>query len=142
MTTFEKSPTARPDGTNYQWPFVKRRHPTRGEAVGTLGAYFNDEGVNPMHDEWFDLMALETRAWFKLVREEAPDFIVSLHSHASNPFVEPTAYVPRTVKVTLKEFGDRLQKRYADAGLPHRTGGPEAKEDGETVPPPSFNLTS
>ena len=31
----------------------------------------------------------ETRAWFKLAREEAPEaFIVSLHSHAVNPSVE------------------------------------------------------
>jgi hypothetical protein len=114
----------------------------RGAPVGTLGAYFNDAGVNLMHDEWFDPMAPETRAWFKLARAEAPDFIVSLHSHASDPSVEPTAYVPRTVKQSLKQFGDRLQKRYAAAGLPHRSGGPAPKEDGETFPPPSFNLTS
>jgi hypothetical protein len=132
----------KPDGTNYQWPGVKRIHPMRGAPVGTLGAYFNDEGVNLMHDEWFDPMAPETRAWFKLAREEAPDFIVSLHSHAVNPSVEPTAYVPRTVKETIQQFGDRLQKRYAEAGLPHRSGGPEAKEDGERFPPPSFNLSS
>jgi Zinc carboxypeptidase len=132
-----------PDGTNYHWPSVKRIHPMRGAAVGTLGAYFNDDGINLMHDEWFDPMAPETRAWFKLAREEAPDFIVSLHSHAVDPSVEPTAYVPRTVKATMKQFGDRLQKRYADAGLPHRSGGgPEPKEDGEKFPPPSFNLTS
>jgi hypothetical protein len=132
----------KPDGTNYQWPSVKRIHPMRGAPVGALGAYFNDDGVNLMHDEWFDPMAPETRAWFKLAREEAPDFIVSLHSHAVNPSVEPTAYVPRTVKETLKFFGDRLQKRYANAGLPHRASGPEPKEDGETFPPPSFNLAS
>ena len=132
----------RPDGTNYQWPSVKRVHPMRGAPVGALGAYFNDAGVNLMHDEWFDPMAPETRAWFKLAREEAPDFIVSLHSHASDPSVEPTAYVPRTVKQSIREFGDRLQKRYAAAGLPHRSGGPAPKEDGETFPPPSLNLTS
>ena len=132
----------RPDGTNYQWPSVKRIHPMLGAPVGTLGAYFNDAGMNLMHDEWFDPMAPETRAWFKLAREEAPDFIVSLHSHAVNPSVEPTAYVPRTVKETIRQFGDRVQKRYAAAGLPHRDGGPEPKEDGEKFPPPSFNLTS
>ena len=70
----------------------------RGAAVGTLGAYFNDDGVNLMHDEWFEPMAAETRAFFRLAREEAPDWIVSLHSHASAPSIEPTAYVPRTVK--------------------------------------------
>jgi hypothetical protein len=110
--------------------------------VATLGAYWNNDAINLMHDEWFEPMARETRAWFKLAREEAPDFIVSLHSHAVAPSVEPTAYVPRRTKETLKEFGDRLQKRYAEAGLPHRAGGPPAMEDGETFPPPSFNLAS
>ncbi len=130
------------DGSNYVWPFVKRFHPMRGAVVGTLGAYFNDAGVNLMHDEWFEPMAPETRAWFRLAREEAPDFIVSLHSHASDPSIEPTAYAPRTVKETIRQFGDRIQKRYAEAGLPHRAGGPRPEEDGVAFPPPSFNLTS
>ena len=132
----------RPDGTNYRWPSVKRVHPMRGESVGTLGAYFNDDGINPMHDEWFDPMAPETRAFLKLAREEAPDYLVSLHSHASHPSVEPTAYVPRTVKESIREIGERVQRRYAEAGLPHRAGGPPPAEDGTAFPPPSFNLAS
>ncbi len=131
-----------PEGANFKWPQVKRIHPMKGPAVGKLGAYWNDDGVNLMHDEWFDPMAAETRAFFRLAREEAPDVIVSLHSHGSNPSVEPTAYVPWTVKEAVKALGDRIQKRYAAAGLPHRAGGPEAKEDGAAFPPPSFNLTS
>ena len=75
----------RPDGTAYSWPAVKRIHPMRGPAVGRLGAYFNDDGVNLMHDEWFEPMAPETKAFFQLARQEAPDFIISLHSHASRP---------------------------------------------------------
>jgi transposase len=132
----------KPDGTNYKWPAVKRIHPMRGAAVGRMGAYWNDAGVNLMHDEWFDPMAAETRAYFRLAREEAPDYIVSLHTHAVPPSVEPTAYVPRSVKVTLRDFGDRLMGRYAAAGLPHRAGGPEPREDGAIFPPPSLNLTS
>jgi hypothetical protein len=46
------------------------------------------------------------------------------------------------MKETLKVLGDRVQKRYADAGVPHRAGGPAVEEDGATFPPPSFNLTS
>jgi hypothetical protein len=132
----------RPDGKNYAWPGVKRIHPMRGAAVGKMGAYWNDDGINLMHDEWFEPMAPETKAFFRLAREEAPDFIVSLHSHGSDPSIEPTAYAPRTVKEALKELGDRVQKRYTDAGLPHRAGGPKVEEDGAKFPPPSFNLTS
>jgi hypothetical protein len=133
----------RPDGSGYAWPDVKRVHPMRGgAAVGTLGAYFNDDGVNLMHDEWSEPMAAETRAFFRLAREEAPDWIVSLHSHASPPSIEPTAYVPRTVKEAIQRLGDRVRRRYAEAGLPHGAGGPAPREDGERFPPPSFNLCS
>lgn len=132
----------RPDGTRHKWPEVKRVHPMRGPSVGRLGAYFNDDGINLMHDEWFHAMAPETDAYLKLARVEAPDFIVSLHSHASRPSVEPTHYVPRTIKETIWNFSDRLQKRYAHAGLPHRQNGPEPQEDGTSFPPPSLNLCS
>jgi uncharacterized Ntn-hydrolase superfamily protein len=133
----------KPDGSNHSWPGVKRIHPMRGPEVKELGAYWNESAVNLMHDEWFDPMAPETRAFFRLAREEAPDQIVSLHSHGSAPAVLPTNYVPRTMKEALKELGDRVQKRYAEAGVPHRTsGGPAVEDDGVKFPPPSFNLTS
>jgi hypothetical protein len=132
----------RPDGANYRWPDVKRVHPMRPAYYRSLGAYFNDDGINLMHDDWFLPRAVETRALLQLARDEAPDFIVSLHSHASNPSLEPIAYVPRTVKETVKELADRVYRRYAGLGLPHRTAGPEPKEDGVTFPPPSFNLVS
>ena len=145
----EDSPTyqrvgmgTKPDGSSHSWPLTKRIHPMRGPDVATLGAYWNDKAINLMHDEWFDPMAPETLAFFRLVREEAPDFVVSLHSHSVNPSIEPTAYVPWTTKQTIEAFGNRLQKRYAAAGLPHRAGGPKAVEDGMTFPPPSFNLAS
>jgi hypothetical protein len=130
------------DGRNLTWPSVKRFHPMGGPGVATLGAYWNDDAINLMHDEWFSPMAEETRAWFKLAREEAPDYIVSLHSHAVSPSIEPTAYVPHTVKLTIQQIGDRMGNRYAAAGLPHRAGGPEPQIDGEKFPEPSFNLTS
>jgi Zinc carboxypeptidase len=133
---------ARPDGTDYVWLFVKRFHPMRGAVVGTLGAYFNDDGVNLMHDEWFQPMAEETRAFLRLAREEAPDFIVSLHSHESSPSIEPTSYVPRTAKETIRAFADRVYARYRAAGLPTREAGPDVQADGGSFPPPSFNLAS
>ncbi|MBL9212531.1 MAG: hypothetical protein JNL92_18875 [Opitutaceae bacterium] len=132
----------RPDGSNHAWPSVKQIHPMRGPQVATLGAYWNDSQVNLMHDEWFDPMAPETQSFFRLARDEAPDYIVSLHSHAVAPDLMQTAYVPWTVKETLKTLGDRLYQRYAAAGLPHRPSGSVPKEDGKTFPPPSFNLVS
>ena len=128
------------DGTLWGWPGAKRLHPMKGD-VGLLGAYFNDDGVNLMHDEFFAPMAEETRALLRVAREEAPDFILLLHSHAQPPEILPTAYVPRFQKEMIARFGERLGERYREAGLP--TGRtPVVAEDGAKYPPPSFNLTS
>ncbi len=129
-------------GDSFRWPEVKRLHPMRGPRVKQLGAYFNDDGVNLMHDEWFAPMAAETRALLDLAREEAPDFAVSLHSCASAPVLLQAAYTPWTVKESVATFSKRLRDRYAAAGLPHSKLGRPPKEDGREFPPPSFNLTS
>lgn len=129
-------------GNSFRWPQVKRLHPMRGPRVKQLGAYFNDDGINLMHDEWFAPMTQETRALLDLAREEAPDFAVSLHSCASAPVLLQPAYTPWTVKEAVTEFSKRLRERYAAAGLPHSKLGRPPKEDGREFPPPSFNLTS
>ena len=51
----------RKDGTLWGWPGAKALHPMIGD-VGILGAYFNDDGINMMHDDFFDPMADETKA--------------------------------------------------------------------------------
>jgi hypothetical protein len=130
----------RRDGTNWGWPGVKQRHPMREEG-GLLGAYFNDQGINLMHDEFTAPMAAETRALLRLAREEAPDYILNLHSHGVAPEILRTAYVPRYCKETEARFATRLMERYLAAGLPAGSI-PTPREDGETYPPPSFNLTS
>jgi len=128
------------DGTLYGWPGVKQRHPMRGD-VGLLGAYFNDDGVNPMHDEFFAPMAEETKALLRVAREEAPDFILNLHSHGAQPAILATAYVPRYCKETQARFAGQAIEHFRKAGLPAGTP-PVPAEDGVKYPPPSFNLTS
>ncbi|MFB3785397.1 MAG: DUF5060 domain-containing protein [bacterium] len=130
----------RKDGTLYRWPGVKAIHPMRGD-VGFLGAYFNDAGINLMHDEFFAPMAEETRALLNIALDEAPDYILNLHSHESPPAVLPTSYAPFYTKETIARFGERLMARYRNAGLP--AGEPPVPAgDGKRYPPPSFNLTS
>ena len=130
----------RPDGTSWGWPGVKQRHPMREESE-LLGAYFNDRGINVMHDEFSAPMAAETRALLRLAREEAPDYILNLHSHGVAPEILRTAYVPRYCKETEARFATRLMERYRAAGLPAGSI-PTPREDGKSYPPPSFNLTS
>jgi hypothetical protein len=130
----------RRDGTPWGWPGVKQRHPMREEG-GLLGAYFNDRGINMMHDEFQAPMAPETRALLRVARDEAPDYLLNLHSHGQPPEILSTAYVPRFCKEMQARFAERLMERYRAAGLPAGRV-PAPAEDGARYPPPSFNLTS
>jgi len=128
------------DGTDYGWPGTKRLHPMKGD-VDFLGAYFNDDGINMMHDEFFNPMAEETKAIMRIAQMEAPDYIPVLHSHGNAPAVLQAAYVPRYIKEKIREFSHQLADRYESVGLPkHKLRPPE--EDGANFPPPAFNLTS
>jgi hypothetical protein len=130
----------RRDGSLYGWPGTKARHPMRGD-VGFLGAYFNDDGINLMHDEFTAPMAAETRALLRIARREAPEFILNLHSHGHPSAVLPSAYVPRVHKEVIARFAAGLMERLREKGLPAGEA-PRPREDGEAWPPPSFNLTS
>lgn len=130
----------RKDGTLYAWPGAKQLHPMKGN-VDLVGAYFNEDGINPMHDEFFDPMAQETKALLDVAREEAPDYIINLHSHGAAPAILHTSYVPWFCKEAEASFGKRLMERYRKAGLP-AGNPPRPSPDGEKYPPPSFNLTS
>jgi len=133
------------DGTLWKHPAVKALHPVKGD-VSMLGAYFNDDGVNIMHDEFFFPMAEETKAIMKIARDESPDITVSLHSCCCQiPFMIQNPHVPAFMKQRISDLAGQLNKKYTEMGLPHQ------KEDwtlgvtvDDMVPPPrkSFNLVS
>lgn len=129
------------DGSLWRWPHVKALHPMKSD-VGILGAYFNDEGINIMHDEFFDPMAKETKAILDIAREEAPDLIVSLHSHGSGmPVLLQPAYVPWSVKEKVEDLAGKLKENYALFGLEHLNAGEIYKPTTENENT-SFNLVS
>jgi len=134
----------RKDGSSWGWPQAKSLHPMQGN-VGILGAYFNDDGINIMHDEWFSPMARETEAILEIARTEAPDMTVSLHSHHQVSRILPAAYVPWYLKMRIDSLTRRLNQRYARAGLPSLPEdgieGPQV-EDMSYPPQSSFNLIS
>lgn len=123
---------------------AKSVHPMQGD-VGILGAYFNDEGINMMHDDWFSPMAAETKAILEIARSEAPDLTVSLHSHPQKSRILPSYYVPWYVKMHIDTLIRRVNERYATAGLPSipddRISLP-AREDESYPPRTSFNPIS
>jgi hypothetical protein len=131
----------RRDGSFWGWPGAKALHPMKGD-VGILGAYFNDDGVNLMHDDFFLPMARETEAILRLARREAPDLAVSLHSHEHAPVLLQASYVPVFLKERLRDLSARLKTRYDQEGLPYgRVVAPQA-DDPRPGPRSSFNLAS
>ncbi len=131
----------RQDGSLYAWPGAKAVHPMTGD-VGLLGAYFNDDGINPMHDEFFAPMAEETKAILKIAREEAPDLAVSLHSHENKPVVLQASYVPMFMKKRIAELSEKVKQRYAAVPLPYGAIIQPSIEDESFPPRKYFNLTS
>ncbi len=128
------------DDTFCGWPQSKRRHPMAGDDVRFLGCYFDDKGINPMHDEFFDPMGPEAPAILKVAADEGPDLAVSLHSHENKPAVLRPAYVTVEVQQDVRSLAERCYNILAERGLPH--GGLfEVKSEGGKNPSP-FNLTS
>jgi hypothetical protein len=128
------------DDTLAGWPGCKRQHPMAGDKVGFLGCYFNNSGVNPMHDEFFAPMGPEAPAILKIAREEGPDLAVSLHSHESNPALLRPAYVPAEVQQDIRSLAQKCYALLAERNLPHAKPFEVAPEGGKNPSP--FNLTS
>jgi hypothetical protein len=128
------------DDTFCGWPECKRRHPMTGGDVGFLGCYFNDAGINPMHDEFFAPMGPEAPAILRVAMEEGPDLAVSLHSHESKPAVLRPAYVPAEVQSDVRALAKECYALLTARGLPH-SGLPAVEAEGGEKPAP-FNLTS
>ncbi|QGY45576.1 hypothetical protein GM418_18435 [Maribellus comscasis] len=132
------------DGTSWGWPHAKSLHPMKGD-VGILGAYFNDNGINIMQDEYFNPMAKETKAILEIARKEAPDLTVSLHSHENRPVVLQPAYLPLFMKERVYDLALRVNNRYKKNNLAHWPDNwfwsPEP-DDKKFPPSKTFNLIS
>ena len=134
----------RTDGSSWGWPGAKSLHPMKGN-VEILGAYFNDDGINMMHDDFFDPMAEETRAIMDIARREVPDMTVSLHSHENKPRILQANYEPWYMKERIDELMRQLNQKYKEVGIPYYPSdwlGDPSKEDQEFPPRNSFNLIS
>lgn len=128
------------DGSLCGWPECKKVHPIR-ECAGVLGAYFNDDGVNMMHDSFFGKKSSETQALFCIADEYVPDFTVLLHggTDTANCILKP-AYTPESIKTEIAELDYGIAERMKEAGIPYRVTGFDRKEN--CTPPGAFNLTS
>ena len=128
------------DGTYCGWPESKRLHPMVGDRVGWLGSYFNNKGINPMHDDFMDPMSTEAHAILKAAKEHAPDLTTSLHSHENNPALLRPAYVPLEVQERIRKLAQRCYGIMGQRNLPTSSPFNTKAESGPI--PDSFNLAS
>lgn len=130
----------RKNGELYRWLPSKAIHPMKGD-IGLLGAYFDDNGVNMMHDEWFAPMSNTTKALLELVVREGPDLVYNLHGANIKPKILAVEYVPVSFKQKLADFAMEAYRRLDERGIPHLEV-PEVKEDGPVgTVPPAFNMS-
>jgi hypothetical protein len=127
------------DGSLCGYPECKRIHPIK-DASGFLGSYFNDDGINLMHDNFFAPMASETVALMKLCDEEAPNCVIALHggSNTTNELLQPD-YVPKYVNREVYALATEIAKNQEALGLKTHIR-PFPDQDPKTPPP--FNLTT
>lgn len=128
------------DGTFCSYPQCKRRHPMAGADLGFLGCYFNDAGINPMHDEFFAPMGPESRAILDLARHEGPDFALLLHSYELASGFLATSWVPADVTKSVREIAEATYRRFAERDVPCATLASLTTE-AHSEPEP-FNLAS
>ena len=129
------------DGSLCGWPECKKIHPIK-DYVSYLGGYFNDDGVNMMHEDFFSGdLSTGTLAVLDVCREEAPDFSILLHGGSNTTCcilsTEYSSYDTKKevyeVELKVKEACDKENVRYIVRGMRY-------PEDNERAP--SFNLPS
>lgn len=128
------------DDTFCGWPQSKRQHPMIGDNVGFLGCYFNDAGVNPMHDEFFAPMSSEVPAILRVAAQEGSDLAVSLHSHGNPPALLRPAYVTLEKQEDIQDLARRYHRILDERRIEHGSVFDVRPERGRNPAP--FNLTS
>jgi hypothetical protein len=127
------------DGTLCEYPACKSVTPIK-DHCSFLGAYFNDDGVNIAHDNFFGDMANETRAIFETAEKESADFSIHLHGGGNviNEIDHPD-YMPRYIKEIIQRLKMMAKLETEKLGL--RTLVNDIRED-NFFPPRSFGIYS
>ncbi len=130
------------DGTLCGWPECKLKHPIK-EYVDYLGGYFNDDGINLMHDDFFGKKANETQALFDVCERFVPDFTVLLHggTNCKNHILGP-AYAPLGIKQKIADFEQILKQACKEKNLDLYTPNISFDYGENRDLPTSFNLPS
>ena len=131
------------DGSLCMYPKCKTVHPIK-DSAGFLGGYFNDNGVNIVHDNFFFPMAEETKALLKVADDYVPDISVHLHGGANcMQTIFEFAYVPEHIRQSIIEISRLMARASEKKGLGHQFKSlPDSAGIALGNPPPSFNIQS
>ena len=129
------------DGSRCEHPECKRVHPLK-EYCDYIGGYFNDDGVNIVHDNFFFPMAEETKALLKVADEYVPDITLHLHGggYGSQTFFLFN-YMPKPVRDRIAELSHRVAKACEARGIGEQFYD-RPVTDGAAEGFPSFNIQS
>lgn len=126
------------DKTLCGWPDCKKLHPILGH-TDFLGGYYNDNGINIMHDNFFRPMASETSAILELCEKEEADFVLHLHggSNSKGDLLQPH-YVTDDANRAIYELSERCFEKGKNENLEFCIMPMPDTPKGKN--PPSFNL--
>lgn len=122
------------DGTPFRGRKVKETQPIPPGFLEFMGGYYNADGVNLQHDDFFGpRVAPENAAIRDLFRVEIPDAFLTMHAHgAPAAFLAPDAFIsPGNQRKQVEAAG------YVLARL-HAQGIPFLAPDSIVTPPWSF----
>lgn len=121
------------------WPDCKKVHPIKN-AADYLGAYYNDDGINMMHDNFSFLMSEETKFLLKIADSFVPDITILLHGCAG---ARSELLMPKAVHKYFKDeaytFSKELVERCKKQGMSLTLSTPLYGDD---EPVHSYNLVS
>ena len=131
------------DGELCGWPGCKLKHPIK-EHVGYLGGYFNDDGVNMMHEDWFSgNLSAGTRAVLDVCRKDAPDFSILLHGgdNCTSHILSP-AYASLKAKKEAHEVSKMVKAACEAKGVRYTVHALDSEGENKEPSPVAFNLIS
>ena len=128
------------DGSLCGWPECKKIHPILNE-VDFLGGYYNDDGVNLMHDDFFSPKAEETKALLELCDAERADIVIHLHGGGdSKGNLMQTSYMSDPAKAIVEKLAKACYEQGKNEGLEFVGDHAYSLDDGPV--PGAFNLAS
>ena len=106
-----------PNGDIIRYENHKAFWPLGQGAVGFLGTYFNDAGVNLQYDVFQEDPQPETRAWMSYYRTLRPDAVVVYHCNDGTLIGPPEYYLPEGHQHLCSRIGGAVHNRLLREGL-------------------------